>query len=96
MAILLARINDTGMGYCPACETMVTGRIITGNPVCMAEGQPVSYMNCTFQGGCGHTSSIISSSKNQTSSQPMARLNDTVHGCINGRIITGSPTVLSD
>ena len=94
--ILVARINDTGMGYCPACETMVTGRIVSGSSNTMAESLSLSYMNCTFQGSCGHTSRVISSSKNMVNGNLVARLNDTVTGAINGRIISSSSSVMSD
>lgn len=93
--IQIARMNDTGIGYCPSCETTVSGRIIYGSANVLTESQPTAYMNCTFQGNCGHTSRIISTSKNLVNSNPVARLNDTVVGSVNGRIISSCATVMS-
>lgn len=94
--IQITRINDTGVGYCPSCETTVSGRIIYGSPNVITESMPTSYMNCTFQGSCGHTSRIISTSKNLVNGNPVSRLNDTVVGAINGRIISSCATVMSN
>lgn len=94
--MLVARINDTGIAYCPSCETTVSGRIITGNTTVLVNGQPISYMNCTFQGSCGHTASIIATSKNLTNGQPISCMNDRVEGSINGSIITGSSNVMTN
>jgi hypothetical protein len=94
--ILLCRINDTGIGYCPSCETTVSGRIIMGSSNVIAESSPASYMDCTFQGNCGHTSRLICSSKNLINGKPLGRMNDTVVGSINGRVIMGCSTVMSN
>ncbi len=91
----ISRINDVGIGYCPPCERVVTGRIVTGNVTVIVEGSPVSYHNCTFQGDCGHTSSLISSAENITNSMSIARINDPINGTITGSITTGALTVFS-
>lgn len=92
----VSKINDIGMGYCPSCEHTVSGKIITGNATVIVNGQALAYMNCVFQGSCGHTSRIIASSKNLTSGQPISRMNDTIIGAINGSIKSGSANVNSN
>jgi len=91
----LARMSDTGQGWCAECECGMIGTILTGSHNVIVNGRPVAIMNGIVQGACGHIGVLIASTKHIANGVPMAIIGSQFHGIFSGSIITGSSNVIS-
>jgi uncharacterized Zn-binding protein involved in type VI secretion len=74
----------------------VSGFIISGASTVLINGQPVARNTDMVIGSCGHTGIITSSSPVVLAEGlGVARIGDSVSGCIIGQIVTGSENVLA-
>ncbi len=92
----VARITDLFFGtcYCHDDPIQTFGIIVDGSPDVAANGLDVARIGDLGVGFCGHTCFVSSGSGAvATNGIPTARIGDSVSGCIEGTIITGSPSV---
>ena len=90
---MIARMSDTCQGYCAICECGMVGQIITGSSNVLTNNSPTARVNDIVQGACGHTGTIIATSKNMVNSMSIVKMGDQFQGIFSGSVITGSSNV---
>ncbi len=92
---MISKVNDICQGYCAACESWMSGRIITGSNNVFTNGLPTSNLHCIVQGSCGHIGFLIGTTKNRVNSLPIGMIGSPFVGTFSGSVITGSSNVRS-
>jgi hypothetical protein len=92
---MLAKTNDVCVGFCVVCECWMTGTIMTGAANVLVNKFPVSTISSIIQGACGHTGTLLPTTKNIANKSPMGTLGSQIYGIFNGSVYTGSPNVRS-
>lgn len=95
----VATLGSQFQGICYSHDSpkTVTGTVITGSGTVLTEGLPTARIGDTVQATCGHTGVIITgSSSHIVEGLPCAMVGSLVlSSSLNGKIITGSGTVIS-
>lgn len=91
----IARLTDTGSGYCSSHRRNVTGVITTcSSSVVTDGGLGIATTGDIVTASCGHTGVIQGTLNNiMTNNKATAKIGDSFTGIFTGTITTGSNTV---
>lgn len=97
MPMPVATVGCRFTGFCSACKSQTSGKMISGAADRSIEGKNICVSGSEGVGDCGHSCKAIGQSQVLfIDSLPVARAGDPVIGEIVGKIIEGSDFVSCD